>query len=359
MTTLPPVDLRSDTRTVPDEATRQAMASAVVGDDSYGDDPTVRTLEAQAAELTGMAAAVFTCSGTMSNLLAVLARTTGDRPVVVVAGEQTHLLCDENDGVRRLARCAVRTVPDGPDGDLDLACLEQALVAARAKGQAPLVWLENPHNRRGGAAQPPAEIDRRAELAHRHGAEIHLDGARLPHASVAFDVALRRFTAGVDTVAISFCKGLGAPVGSVLCGPTHVIGAARAFRTMVGGTLHQAGVLAAAGLLALDRIPQLERDHVRTAELAHRLADVDGLSLHPPLPTNMLVLEVADVSASAVLDAMAEHGVLALALDERRVRIVVHRDHAATDLDAASHRIAAAVAHLRRCTPSTRVEEAR
>ncbi|MFL6130811.1 MAG: threonine aldolase family protein [Mycobacteriales bacterium] len=336
------VDLRSDTRTVPDPQMRAAMAAAEVGDDSFGDDPTVRELEDRAADLAGTEAAVFTCGGTMSNLLAVLALAGVDRGALVVAGAESHLVHYENDGVRTLGRVRVATVPDRPVGELDPVALDRALADPAAGPR--VVTLENTSNRCGGSALDQAAMRRQIEPAWRAGAAVHLDGARLPNAAVALDRPVAELARGVDTVAISLCKGLGAPAGSVLCGTAAVLERVRYLRRMVGGTMHQSGVLAAAGLVALTRLPRLAEDHRRAALLAARLRELPRLAVRrTPHPTNMVMVRLPGTAAALLADRLAAHGVLGLPVTAEEVRLVVHAGHADQDILAAAARVAAAV----------------
>ncbi|MEW2353465.1 GntG family PLP-dependent aldolase [Spirillospora sp. NPDC029432] len=332
------IDLRSDTRTTPDPRMRAAMAGAEVGDDSFGDDPTVAALEERAAALLGTEAALFTGGGTMSNLLAVLAGA-GVGGGTVVAGAQSHLLHHENDGARVLARVRVHAVPD-PDGELD----EDAVAAALGESSgASLVWLENTSNRYGGSALDEASLRRQAAPARRAGAAVHLDGARLANAAVALGREPARLAAVADTVSFSLCKGLGAPAGSLLCGPAELIREARYFRRMVGGTLHQAGVLAAAGLVALDRLPDLADDHRRAGVLRDALAG--AACVEAPVirrPTNMALFRVPGMPAGEALERLAGAGVLGLPITADLVRLVVHREHSDGDVRRAAERIVSA-----------------
>ena len=344
------IDLRSDTRTVPDAAMRAAMSRARVGDDSYGDDPTVARLEERGADLLGTERALFTCSGTMSNLLAVLTAVgtagalgtagAGAQGVTVIAGASSHLLNLENDGVRVLARARVEAVPD-PDGELSA----DAVTAALASRPGPaLVWLENTSNLHGGNAHDQAALARQAAPARRAGALVHLDGARLANAAVALGSPVAALAAVADTVSFSLCKGLGAPVGSLLGGPAELIGQARYLRRMIGGTMHQTGIVAAAGLLALNRLPDLARDHSRAALLRHTLAATGGVEVATiPCPTNMALLRIPGRSAEDTVRRLAAAGVLCLPVGTELVRLVVHREHSDADIATAAERIAGSV----------------
>lgn len=351
MTGVRAVDLRSDTRTLPDGPMRAAMAQADVGDDSFGDDPSVLALEEKTAKLTAKAAAVFTCGGTMSNLLGVLSLAGIDQAATVIAGMQSHIVHYENDGVRTLGRATLLTVPDAPHGELDAAALSAALTRRR-RGPA-VVCLENTSNRLGGIALDVDATGRQIAVAREAGAAVHLDGARLPNASVALGRTIAELAAGADTVAISLCKGLGAPAGSVLCGAADVIERARYLRRMVGGTMHQSGVLAAAGLLALSRMGRLADDHRRAAMLATGLRGIRGLAVSEvPRPTNMVLAGVRGIPAQALADCLAGHGVLGLAVNHDEVRFVAHAGHDDHDIDLAIRRCSQAVAEV--CTALAR-----
>ena len=316
---------------------RAAMAAAEVGDDGFGDDPTVMYLEERVAALMGTQSALFTCGGTMSNLLAVLA-VLGTGGGTIVAGERAHLLHHENDGARVLARARVRSVPD-PDGELDAAA-----VAAELPSTPSMVWLENTGNLTGGNAQDEASLRRQAAPARRAGAAVHLDGARLANAAVALGRPIAELAEVADTISFSLCKGLGGPAGSLLCGSAALVREARYLRRMIGGTMHQAGVLAAAGLVALDRLPGLADDHRRAAALRDGLAalpDVEVVTV--PRPTNMVLFGIHGMTAEAVLERTAAAGVLGLPITAGTVRLVVHREHSNADIARAVERIAAAL----------------
>jgi len=337
------IDLRSDTRTLPDQEMKAAMVAAPLGDDSFGDDPTVRELEEQASALTGKAAAVFTCSTTMSNLLAVLALGGMDDGAVVVAGAEAHLMHYENDNVRRLGRGRVVMVPDAPFGQI-----EPAVVASVLRGSgAAVLCLENTHNRLGGNALPPWSLAEVSAAARDACASVHLDGARLANASVALGQPVAQLAGGADTVAVSLCKGLSAPAGSVLAGDVAVIERARYLRRMIGGTMHQSGMLAAAGLVALGRIGRLADDHRRAAKLAARLGEIPGIVVRTvPHPTNMVFAGLPGCPAGELAGSLARHGLLGLPVTDEEVRFVLHAGHEDSDVSVAVTAGARAVAEL-------------
>lgn len=321
------LDFRSDTRTVPDARMRAAMARAEVGDDVYGDDPTVALLERRAAELLGTEAALFLPTGTMANLLAPLAASgPGSPPPRLIAGAGTHMAFLESPGLRRFGGIEVTPVDQRPDGLPDLDALA-ALLSAPAD-RPTVVCVENTSMMHAGNALDAAAMRSVAASAHRHGAHFHLDGARLANAAVALDVPPAQLAGPADSIAFSLSKGLGAPVGALLCGTSAYIANARELRGWLGGSLHQAGVAAAPALIALRRLPDLAADHRRAAALADGLAALPGVTvMRPPRPTNMVMARLAGLSAQECAARLAGHGVRVLPLPNHHVRFVTHRAH--------------------------------
>ena len=316
------VDLRSDTLTVPGPAMRAAMAAAEVGDDVWGEDPTVRRLEARVCELLGKEAAVFVPSGTMGNLASIAAQVSpGDE---VVADVQAHVVWYEVGGVAAIAGAQLKTL-DGKDGLPDAALLRGAV--RQRDIHAPvtrLLCVENTHNRRGGAALAPERIDACTRLAHELGLRVHCDGARLFNAAVALGCGPARLVAGCDSVSVCLSKGLGAPVGSVIAGDADFVAAARRWRKRLGGGMRQAGVIAAGGLYALEHnVARLAEDHVNAALIASRLRDAGVALLEPEVATNIVVLEIRGEAAGAAASA-AERGVLVAAMGPHLLRCVTH-----------------------------------
>lgn len=322
------VDLRSDTVTNPTIEMRAAMAEAVVGDDVYGEDPTINRLEEMAAALLGKEAALFVPSGTMSNLAAILAHCgRGDE---VILGDKAHTVLFEAGGISALGGVHSRQVPNQPDGTLKL---EDILGAIRSEDAhhpiSRLVGLENTHNRCGGVALSEAYTRAVGELAHAHGLMVHLDGARLFNAAVAQQVEARALADPVDSVSFCLSKGLCAPVGSLLCGSDKFIYCARRIRKQLGGGMRQAGVLAAAGIIALETmIDRLGQDHARARSLAAGLASIPGLTLDPGTPyTNMVFLgldRTVPVDADWIAESCARRRVLVGVVSQRRFRLVTH-----------------------------------
>jgi threonine aldolase len=335
VTTATPIDLRSDTVTRPDLRMRQAMAAAEVGDDVLDHDPTMRRLEEQVAGLLGVGAALWVPSGSMGNLIALtLHLRRGDR---FLAARGAHVLGNELGTAAWLAG----GMPEALDWEAGPGRLSADTVRAQAGGAAPyyalrttLLCLENTHNAAGGAVTPPDEHALLVATAKDCGLRVHLDGARLWHAAVALEVPPAALTVGVDTVQVCLSKGLGAPVGSLVAGSAAFVAEARRVRKMLGGGVRQGGVLAAAGLVALDNIDELAADHAKAAALADGLTEL-GWQVDRP-QTNILLAEVADVGLK--LQALANVGVLAVPMSGK-VRFITHRDVDATDITEALHRI--------------------
>ena len=308
-------DFRSDTVTKPTPVMRRAMAEAEVGDDVYGEDPTINRLEARAAELLGKESALFVTSGTMGNLLAVLASC--ERGAEVIMGRQGHTFLHEAGGVSVLGGVSMHTVPNQADGSLALEDLQAALrdPSDFHEPVSRMVILENTQNACGGQALSPEYSDKVGAFARQNGLLLHIDGARIFNAAAALGVPAAELARSADSITFCLSKGLCCPVGSVLCGSRGMIAKARRLRKMLGGWMRQAGILAAAGLIALDTmIDRLEEDHRRARLLAEGLRTVPGLRIDKGTPyTNMvyLVLE-PDVRADAaeIVSLLKERGVL-------------------------------------------------
>jgi len=319
------IDLRSDTVTQPTEAMREAMARAPVGDDVYGEDPTVRALEERAAHLLGKEAGLFCPSGTMANLLGVLSQTQpGDE---LLCDVESHVYYYEVGGVSRIGGVIPRTLP----GDRGRLTPEQVTAALRQPDihfpPTTLLCLENSHNRGGGSTYSVEETEALCRVAHAHGLRVHLDGARLFNAAIAQGVPAAQLAAPADTVMISLSKGLSAPVGSILCGPAETIARAPKLRKLLGGGMRQAGVLAAAGLIALEQmVDRLVEDHARARRLAAALAEIPGIELDPAtVETNIVIFQLAQMDEKTFLGALRAQGVLAGSPAPGRIRMVLHR----------------------------------
>lgn len=323
------IDLRSDTVTQPTPAMREAMAQAPVGDDVYGEDPSVNRLQEMAAARLGKEAALFVPSGTMGNLAAILAHCTrGDE---VILGNKAHTFLFEAGGISALGGVHSCQIPNQEDGTL---AMDDILSAIRPDDEhqpvTRLVTLENTHNRCGGVVLNEAYTRAVGDLVREHGLRLHLDGARLFNAAAAQSVDAKMLVEPVDSVTFCLSKGLCAPVGSVLCGSQDFIRRAHRIRKQLGGGMRQAGVLAAAGIVALETmVARLSEDHKRAHSLAQGLAQIPGLVLDPGTPyTNMVFLSLADDTqigtASQVAQRLADHGVKVGVVGARRFRLVTH-----------------------------------
>lgn len=319
------IDLRSDTVTLPTPEMRRAMAEAVLGDDVYGEDPTVNELERRAAARMGKEAALFVTSGTMGNIIAILSWTQrGDE---VIVGSEAHILHYEVGGAGALAGVVLRAAPNNARGGLDPADVDALIRGENVHfPRTALVCLENTHNRCGGGAQSVAETAAVADVAHRAGVALHIDGARIFNAEVALGVSAADLVAPADSVTFCLSKGLSAPVGSLLCGSEEFITSARRYRKMLGGGMRQAGILAAAGLVALDTmVERLADDHAHARLLAQGLAALPGVELDPAMvETNIVVFEVRDRSSTDIAERLKAVGVLASVPGPRRLRMVTH-----------------------------------
>ncbi|HYS40872.1 MAG TPA: GntG family PLP-dependent aldolase [Pseudonocardiaceae bacterium] len=340
MTTHAPIDLRSDTVTRPDQRMRAAMAEAEVDDDVLGRDPTMQALEERVAELLGMAAALWVPSGSMGNLIALMAHLNrGDR---FLASVGAHVLDSELGTAGWLA--GGMPEPMAWDGGPGRPTAGSIRAAAGSPGpyytlRTTLLCLENTHNASGGAVTPPDEHCQLVAAAKDCGLAVHLDGARIWNASVALGVPPAALTVGVQTVQACLSKGLGAPVGSVVAGSVAFVAEARRLRKALGGGVRQGGVLAAAGLVALDRIDDLAADHENAAALAGGLAEL-GWQVTTPA-TNILLAAVPD--ASVAVTRLAELGVLITGTAGDQVRFVTHRDVSASDITEVLRRVKSGV----------------
>jgi len=337
------VDLRSDTVTRPSPGMRRAMAEAEVGDDVLRDDPTVIRLEERAAALLGKKAALFVSSGTLANLLAIRAQTHhGDE---IVCEERSHIV--QHEVAAHAAVCGVQFRTLGGDrGMLSPAQVEAAIRETDIHVPVTrLVELENTHNEAGGTVYPVERVAAVADVAHRHGAGVHMDGARLINACVAIGVEPAAYTEHVDTCTLCFSKGLGAPIGSVVAGERDFVEAARRYRKMLGGGMRQVGIIAAGAIYALDHnVDRLAEDHANAKCLAEGLAELPGIEIDPrAVETNLVYFHLArpGLTAADLVDAMAERGVLFLQTGPRTCRMVTH-------LDISRRHVETALSELRR-----------
>lgn len=324
------IDLRSDTVTLPTAEMREAMAKAVVGDDVYGEDVTINQLQEMAAERMGKEAGLFVPSGTMGNLVAVLTHCgRGDEAIL---GNVSHTFFFEAGGIAALGGVNPHTLQNQPDGTLDLQEIKGAIRAPDVHfPTSRLLILENTHNRCGGVVLSVEYTQSAANLAHENGLLVHLDGARIFNAAVALKIPARDLVGPVDSVTFCLSKGLCAPVGSVLCGSTEFIQRARRIRKQLGGGMRQAGILAAAGIVALEKmVERLAEDHQRAKVFAEKMAGLPGVRIEPGSPaTNMVFIrfeESSPFTALRVVEGLKQFGVRVGAVGEKRMRIVFHHD---------------------------------
>lgn len=334
------IDLRSDTVTRPSAGMREAMAKAEVGDDVYGEDPTVNRLQEVAAELLGFESALFVPSGTMANQLAIRASSShGD---VVLAGENAHLLLFESGGSAAISGVQIRTL--GRGGFFDTGDIERAL-PPRDPHYSPVsvVALENTHNMSGGRVWPSERLARVARHARARGLALHLDGARVFNAAAAQGCEPREIAQHFDTLSFCLSKGLGAPVGSLVCSNRETGAKLLRLRKMFGGGMRQAGILAAAGLFALENhLPSLAEDHANAGRLARAL-DALGFEIPAEPETNILFFrvpaEIEPKGAAAFSARLRSEGVLINAIDADHLRAVTHRDVRGEDIDGLVERV--------------------
>jgi threonine aldolase len=328
------IDLRSDTVTRPTPAMLQAMAKAPVGDDVFGDDPTVNALQKRIAADLGFEAALFFPTGTQSNLCALMSHC--DRGEEYIVGQMAHTYRWEGGGAAVLGSIQPQPLAQGADGTMQLAEIEASIKPDDAHfARTKLLALENTW---GGSVLPPGYVEAATSLARRRGLRTHLDGARLFNAAVASKVPPKQLTQPFDSVSVCFSKGLGAPVGSALCGSTELIQRAHRWRKMTGGGMRQAGVLAAAVMHALDHhVERLADDHANAKRLAHGLQGLPGVQVAEP-HSNIVFIDidpalVAKEKPNHIVDSLREQGVLATGL--YRLRLVTHLDVNADDIDHA------------------------
>lgn len=322
------IDLRSDTVTHPTPALREAMARAEVGDDVLGEDPTVNRLEEMVASMAGKQAGLLMPSGTMSNLAAIL--THCGRGDEVILGDKAHTVLFEAGGISALGGIHSRQIPNQADGTMDLADITAAIRSDDIHyPPTRLISIENTHNRCGGVPLSAAYTRSVGDLAQKYNIKLHIDGARLFNAAIAQGVSAADLAAPADSVSICLSKGLCAPVGSVLCGSFDFIQSARRIRKQLGGGMRQAGILAAAGIVALETmVDRLAEDHQRARLLAQGLNSIDGLILNPGTPqTNMIFCRLSDripFDAKETAVRLAAKGIKAGVVAERGFRLVLH-----------------------------------
>lgn len=332
------IDLRSDTVTKPSPEMREAMFTARVGDDVYGEDPTVNLLQQRMAELTGKQAALFVPSGVMANQLAIKAHTNPGDEIVVES--ESHIFQYETAAPSIMSSVQIYPAP----GSRGVISNETFLAAVRPQEYyfplTRLLCLENTHNRAGGAVYPLESMKRLSRAAREKGIAVHLDGARLWNASVATGISIREYSSLVDSVSLCFSKGLGAPVGSILCGSWEFIEKAHRFRKVFGGGMRQVGLLAAGCLYALDHnVERLRFDHANAKRLAEALSDIPQLSVNPDeVETNIVVMSISSpgIAPDVLIGKLREKGVLIGMGAANKLRAVTHLDVSEEDVERAA-----------------------
>ena len=331
------LDFRSDTVTRPTAEMRRAMAEAEVGDDVYGEDPTVNRLEQRAAEIFGREAAIFVPSGTMGNQIAIRIHTQHGQEII--CEERGHIFNYEMATLASFSGCLVRPIY-GEDGCLTWAEIKKRIAPGiYYKAQTGLISLENTHNMAGGTVYPQEVADEVCDQAHEIGLPVHLDGARIFNAATALSKSVAEMTKKFDSIMFCLSKGLGAPVGSMLVGSSAFITKARGYRKALGGGMRQAGVLAAAGLIALEKMPaRLKEDHANARMMAEGLAQIRGIKISPAnVATNILVFDISGTGMNTAdfSRKLADRGVLAAGINAEQMRFVTHMDVSRKDCETA------------------------
>ena len=331
------IDLRSDTVTLPTSEMREAIYKAELGDDVFGEDPTINRFEKMAAERVGKEAALFVASGTMGNLVCSLTHCA--RGEEVILGDKSHMFLNEAGGMSTLGGIHPHTVANQPDGTIRIEDIEGAIRGSNLHfPRTRLICLENTHNSCNGAALPAEYIDSVAALAKRYGLSLHLDGARIFNAAVALKVDVKELTRNVDSVSFCLSKGLSAPVGSVVCGSNKFIAEARRTRKVLGGGMRQAGIIAAAGIVAVEKmVERLKEDHANARRLAEGIDKIEGLSIDlTVVQTNIVYFELVSdkIDVQAFLTRLGERGIKLLRIGgPHRFRVVTHYGIEAEDID--------------------------
>lgn len=342
-----PIDLRSDTVTRPSPEMRRVMAEAQVGDDVFGDDPTVNRLQERVASMLGKEAALFVPSGSMANETAIRAQTQPGDEIIVHA--DSHVYHYEAGAPSALSGCSLRLV-NGDRGRFDAEAVRAALRPADSHfPQSALIVVENTHNRGGGSVWSVESIAAIREVADEHGLKMHLDGARLLNACAATGLDPTDYSRYFDTVSICFSKGLGAPVGSAVAGTRETINRVHRFRKMFGGGMRQAGIVAAGALYAIEHnVERLLEDHAHARQLAHALSEMSGIVIDlEGVETNIVYFDIDEATgpAQAFCDRLETRGVRMLALAPQRVRAVTHLDVSGDDIQQAVRAIGSVLAH--------------
>ena len=335
---MPVIDLRSDTVTLPTPAMREAVFRAELGDDVFQEDPTINRLEQMTAERVGKEAALLVTSGTMGNIVSVLTHCA--RGEEAILGDSSHIFLNEAGGMSALGGIFPHTIPNRPDGTMAVEQIEATIRADNIHfPKTRLICLENTHNRCYGASLTPEYTDAVAALAKRHGLLLHLDGARIFNAAVALGVDVRELTRGCDSLNVCLSKGLAAPVGSVICGSRNFIARARRIRKMLGGGMRQAGIIAAAGIVALEEmVDRLTEDHANARRLAEGIAIIPGLATEPDrVKTNILYIDLVDrrFSDEEFMARLEKKGVRLSHPGAARFRMLTHYGIGRAEIDMA------------------------
>ena len=330
------IDLRSDTVTLPNDEMREAACDADLGDDVFCEDPTVNRLQELAARMTGKEAALLVSSGTMGNLVCML--THCQRGDEVILGDCSHMFLNECGSIATVGGIHPHTIPNQPEGTLRLEDIEGAIRGDNDHlPRTRVICLENTHNRCFGAPLTPEYMREVADLARVKGLSIHLDGARIFNAVVALDVDVKELTQHVDSLSFCLSKGLAAPVGSIVCGTQEFIGEARRNRKVLGGGMRQAGIIAAPGLVALDKmVARLAEDHANARRLAEGIAEIEGLQIDlSRVRTNIIYFDVSSkkTSVEQIRDGMEKRGIKVLPTGPDRFRMVTHYGIDEEDVD--------------------------
>ncbi len=351
------IDLRSDTVTLPTPEMREAMYRAEVGDDVYGEDPTINRLQEMAAQRLGKEAALFVASGTMGNACAVLAHA--GRGEAIIVGDQSHIYRYEGGGAPMLGGCPMKVIPTEPDGMLDPRKVMLNIDDGSDEHSAPTVLLcmENTHNRCGGSVLSVEQVETLCTLAHEHNMKTHMDGARVFNAAIALNIPISELVRSVDSVMFCLSKGLSAPVGSLLVGGRDFIKRAHRARKALGGGMRQAGILAAAGIVALEcMVDRMAEDHENSKRLAYGLADFPQIDVAiERVVTNMVMFSVRNAAQEALTEVETvqflakaqEHGVLMGTMGEGKIRAVTHHGIDTQDIQAALAGIRRALIEMR------------
>ncbi|MBM3933091.1 MAG: aminotransferase class I/II-fold pyridoxal phosphate-dependent enzyme [SAR202 cluster bacterium] len=338
------VDLRSDTKSLPSPEMRRAIAKAELGDDDSGEDPTVNRLEAMAAKMLGKEAALLVSSGTQGNLVSILAETNrGDH---ILLGDQTHIYLGEGGGVAQIAGVSLYPLKNTDDGLFSLDEMKATLHAGEyGWPKATLVCIENTQNLVGGKVVTPEMMRQAGEIARSYNLPVHLDGARLFNAAVYLRVPVAELVKDVDSVTFCLSKGLACPVGSIVCGSKKMVDEARKWRKLLGSSMRQAGIIAAAGVVALEHmVDRLAEDHQNAYRLARGLASIPGVEIDPEgVQTNLVFCKIAGAPGNELSQRFAERGVKFYHMGQQRFRLVTYYGITSEDIDYALEGIEAVV----------------